>query len=252
MLERRLVPGSLARGDRAAAGALSAQRRRRALLLLVALLVAAPAAAEVLYDNGPIVTSTGSGHEGADESVVQDESLGNRTYGFGHDGASMNRVADDFAVPSGEIWRLDEVQFYAYQPGSTTTSTFDSTNLRIWNGPPGETGSQVVFGDTTTNRLVGTHFTHVYRRAESTGPGDTSRPVMRNTVDTGGVLLEAGIYWLDWQAEGSLDNGSWAVPVTVESLKTTGNGLQSVLGGGFFPALSEGQQGFAFTLFGEK
>jgi hypothetical protein len=164
----------------------------------------------------------------------------------------MNRVADDFAVPSGEIWRLDEVQFYAYQFGSTTTSTFDSMNLRIWDGPPGEAGSQIVFGDTTANRLVGTHFAHVYRRAESSDPGETSRPVMRNIVDTGGVLLEAGIYWLDWQAEGSLDNGSWAIPVTVESLKTTGNGLQSVLGGGFFPALSEGQQGFAFTLFGEK
>ena len=40
----------------------------------LAMWLVAPASADVLYDNGPVVTSAATGHEGADESVAEDVS----------------------------------------------------------------------------------------------------------------------------------------------------------------------------------
>ena len=34
-------------------------------------------------------------------------------------------------------WIINNITFYAYQSGSTTTSTITAVNYRIWNGTPG-------------------------------------------------------------------------------------------------------------------
>ena len=68
------------------------QQRAKPYPPLATLQVAALGSAETLHDNGPIVTSVGTGHGGADESVVEDSTLGVRTYGFGHT-SSTNRIA---------------------------------------------------------------------------------------------------------------------------------------------------------------
>ncbi len=73
-----------------------------------------------------------------------------------------NRVADDFTV-GGSGWLIGNITFFGYQTGSTTTSTFTAVNLRIWDGPPNVGTSMVVFGDTTTNRLVSSTWTNIYR-----------------------------------------------------------------------------------------
>ena len=65
-------------------------------------------------------------------------------------------------MPAGG-WNISTITFYAYQTGSTTTTTINNVNLRIWNGVPGAGGSSVVFGDTTTNRLAGSSFSNIYR-----------------------------------------------------------------------------------------
>ena len=66
--------------------------------------------------------------------------------GAGHQVLNSNKgVADDFTVPSGETWNISTASFYAYQTGSTTTSTMTSVNVRIWDGPPGVAGSQCYF-----------------------------------------------------------------------------------------------------------
>jgi hypothetical protein len=182
----------------------------------------APAA--VLYDNGPQVTHPGGGAGGADASAVQ-TALGNSTFGFGHAVTSGFRMADDFTVPAGG-WTIDQITFFAYQTGSTTTSTINAVNLRIWDGPPNDPGSMVVFGDTTTNRLTSSIFSNIYRVTDTTLTNN-QRPVMADVAAVG-VFLPAGTYWVDWQTGGTLTSGPWAPPVTIlgQTGKPGANGLQ--------------------------
>lgn len=174
----------------------------------------------VLYDNGPVVNSPGGGPGGADGSILQ-TSLGLNVLGFGHAQTSNFRVADDFVVPSGQTWTINEAKFYAYQTGSSTTSTITGVNVRIWDGPPGV--GNVVFGDTATNRMSATTWSNAYRYSD-TNPG-TTRPIMEQTV-TIGVTLGAGQYWIDWQCSGSLASGPWAPPITITGQTNTGDAQQ--------------------------
>ncbi len=198
--------------------------------------VAAPAAAPspaalwqvpdaILYDNGPLVTNPGAGFGGADASVLQ-TNLGLSTFGFGHAVSSGFRVADDFTVPAGPGWMIDTITFFAYQTGSSTTSTINAVNLRIWNGPPGQPGSSIVFGDTTTNRLSNTAFINAYRVTDTAITGNT-RPIMADTA-TVNTYLAPGTYWVDWQTGGTLASGPWAPPVSIlgQTAKPGSNGLQ--------------------------
>ncbi len=210
----------------------------------------APIAA--LYDNGPLVNSPGTGAGGADESMLQSVSLGMGTYGFGHQAYYGNRIADDFTV-TGSGWYVDTITFFAYQTGSGLVSTITAVNLQIWNGVPGAPGSVVVFGDTTTNRLVNTTWSGIYRVLETTS-GNTDRPIMANTVKVG-VMLPPGTYWLDWQSDGTLSSGPWAPPVTINGQATTGNALQYTSDtGAWGAALDIGtgtQQDFPFIIAGQ-
>ena len=164
-----------------------------------------------LTDNGPLVTHPGGGYNGADASAVQ-TALGLGVYGYGHSVANGMRVADDFAVPPGG-WTLDSITVFAYQTGSSTTSTMTDVHMQIWNGPPNEPGSSVVFGDLVTNRLVSSTFSGTFRVLD-TNLSNSDRPVMANAVAVD-VTLPAGTYWIDWQAAGTLSSGPWAPPVTI-------------------------------------
>jgi predicted outer membrane repeat protein len=198
-------------------------------------------------DNGPLVTHVGGGDGGADLSALQ-SNLGMTTLGFGHQQAGGNRIAEDFTVTDGSGWVIDHVELFAYQTGSTTTSTMTGATLRIWDGPPSDPGSMVVFGDTTTNRLISSDWSGMYRAGSAT-PLDATRPIMRNVVSAQ-VTLSPGAYWLDWAATGSLSSGPWAPPITILGQVTTGNGLQ-FSGGMWQPAVDGGtltQQGFPFRI----
>lgn len=214
-------------------------------------MAASPAGGVVLFDNGPLVNKAGAGAGGADLSVLQ-SSLGMTTYGFGHQVFDNNRIADDFTLKGRA--RLRTIKFYAYQTGSTTTSTIDAVNLRIWSGPPNDPASTVLFGDTTTNRLTGTTWSNIYRVVD-TAEGSTQRPIMVNTVSVD-VTLDPGTYWLDWQTGGSLASGPWAPPITINGQTTTGNALQFSAGSGSWAeALDSGtltSQGFPFIIEGER
>ena len=205
----------------------------------------------VLVDNGPLITSPGTGSGGDDESFLQSVSLGLNLLGFGHQVAAGNRVADDINV-GGEGWILNECTFFAYQTGSTTTSTMTAINLRIFDATP--PGGAVVFGDDSTNVLASTGYTNIFRVTETTG-GANNRPIMAQSVDMGGLFLSPGTYWLDWQTDGSLGSGPWAPPVTIVGEATTGNGLQSVDDGvSYAAAIDDGTntaQGFPFVCTGE-
>jgi hypothetical protein len=178
----------------------------------------------VLWDNGPLVTHPGGGAGGADASRLQNTSLGMTTNGFNHGVPGGFRVSDGFSVLDPEGWTVDDITFYAYQTGSTTTSTFTNVNVRIWDGPP-NAGGKVIWGDTATNLLSATGWSGIYREAE-TSIGSTSRPIMWVTADLGGIHLPAGDYWVDWQTDGSIASGPWAPPITIIGQATTGDAVQ--------------------------
>ncbi|HRI57650.1 MAG TPA: hypothetical protein PK170_11200, partial [Anaerolineae bacterium] len=203
--------------------------------------------AAVLYDNGTLITHPGGGAGGANASAVQ-TGLGNSTYGFGHAITAGLRIADDFTVPAGG-WNISTITFYAYQTGSTTTSTINNVNLRIWDGVPGV--GNIVFGDTSTNRLAGSSFSNIYRVLD-TGLGDSARPIMADVV-TVNTVLPAGTYWLDWQTGGTLSSGPWAPPVTIlgQTQKPGANGMQfNTTWGAAIDTGSSTQQDFPFIIEG--
>lgn len=130
----------------------------------------------VLYDNGPLVNSPGTGVGGADESVLQSVTLGMTTLGFGHQIINSNSMADDFVAT--EDWTIDEIIFYAYQTFSGTTSTINDYRVQIWDGDPSVGGSSVIWGDMTTNVLSSTSWSGIYRVSETTTGTNSDRPIM--------------------------------------------------------------------------
>jgi hypothetical protein len=206
--------------------------------------------ADVLFDNGPLVTNAGAGAGGADASALQ-TALGLGTYGAGHALSSGFRVADDFVVTGGD-WQINTITFFAYQTGSGTTSTINHVNVRIWDGVPGAAGSSIVWGDTTTNRLSNTIWSNIYRVLD-TGLTDTARPIMADTASVG-ISLPPGTYWLDWQTGGTGASGPWAPPISILGQTTTGNAMQYDPTTSTWGALTDGgtftPQGLPFIIEG--
>jgi hypothetical protein len=186
--------------------------------------------AQVLRDNGPLVTNTGDGPGGGDRSVLQNSSLGETTLGYGHQLTASNRVADDFVV-SGD-WTIDTMYFFVYQTGATAPS-ITVYGVNIWDGVPGAVGSNIVG---SSSSLVSSGITNIYRVSE-TNPNDAGRRIQMNEVDFGGLVLGAGTYWLDWSASGSLASGPWQPPVTRlgETKSADANALQSIGSGAWAP-----------------
>ncbi|MCX7861953.1 MAG: choice-of-anchor J domain-containing protein [Bacteroidales bacterium] len=199
----------------------------------------------VLYSNGSFVTHPGGGPNGSNFSFL-DTLLGLGSYGFGHSISNNYSVAEDFAVPAGG-WTIDSLAFYCYQTNSGTTSTINNYRVQIWNGVPGATGSTVVWGNMTTNVLSRTHFSGCYRGDNLTS---TARPIMRNVINTPGLTLQPGVYWVQWQAGGTLTSGPWAVPVTIQGVAITGNARQH--NGTAWNNLVDGgsPQGLPFEIYG--
>jgi hypothetical protein len=182
------------------------------------------AGSHVLFDNGPIINSPGTGVGGVDESILQDVSLGMSTLGVGHFPGLNLRVSDEFIVSENNTI-ISTIQFFAYQTNETA-STITAINLRIWDGPPGQTGSQVVFGDTTTNRLINTQYSNINRVVELDSGVANNRQIAVSEVLID-QLFNIGTYWLDWQSTGSGTSGPWVPPVSIVGATSTGNALQS-------------------------
>lgn len=207
--------------------------------------------AQVLYDNGSIVTSIGTGVDGQDESVLQFQGLGMFSISYSNEAHLGNRISDDFTVV-GSDWEIGTITFYAFQTGATA-STITDFNLQIWDGRPDLVGSQIVFGDQVTNRMTNTYDTNILRvRDDTTGTND-ERQVAAIVVEVN-LTLAAGTYWLDWSCEGSTSSGPYMPPLTIPGVKITGNALQTNNDGiNWVDANDFGtvtQQGFPFVIEG--
>ncbi len=181
------------------------------------------AVAAALYSNGSLVNGVGTGAGGLDESILQNNTLGLNTLGAGHQVSAGNRVADEFTIV-GPDWNITNITFYAYQTGATA-STITAVNLRIWDGIPGAMGSNIIFGDDTTNRMVSTVNSNILRVTETSTGTATNRQIAASDVAVN-ITLPAGTYWLDWQSDGSAASGPWAPPITITGQTTTGNAMQ--------------------------
>lgn len=205
--------------------------------------LAAPAAmAQVdLFNNGGLKTGTTTklgtaAPAGTEWSECQNDAgvttESNSIAGFGHQllaaGTADNRIADDFTITDPGGWQIEELVFFAYQTGalSGSPSTMNNVNVRIWRGRPGDTGSTILFGDTTTSLLTTSSFDSIFRIFNTTtpapgSPSGTTRPVFRNLCRLATpITLGPGTYWLDWQTRGTLASGPWVPSVTVRDRRT--------------------------------
>lgn len=201
----------------------------------------------VLYSQDELISNPGGGFGGANASAITDPGT---LFGYGNQGPLGNRMADDFTVPAGQTWTIDSIIVFHYQTGSTTTSTINNVTLQIWNGATPGTGS-VVAGDSTTNRLVSSYFSNIYR-VTATTLTNNQRPVMRNQINMNGASLPAGTYWIDYAAGGTLASGPWNPPRTIPGQPVTGNAYQR-LGTTFAwaPAVDGANaQGVPFIIYG--
>ncbi|MBL9032046.1 MAG: hypothetical protein JNM80_10120 [Phycisphaerae bacterium] len=222
---------------------------------IVAMLLPVVARAQVLYDNGPYLTHPGGGAGGAGLSAVQ-TTLNLQSQGFSMI-APADRLADDFTIPGPAAWTLEAVEFLAFQTNSSTsTPTFTSINLRIWSARPGDPGSTILFGDTTTNVLLSAAWANSFR-ALDTEPLNATRPIMAvRAAIVPPLTLPPGTYWIDWQAAGSLPSGPWCVPVTIlgETAKPGANARQFLNAVGAWrdarDSLSQAKQDMTFRILG--
>lgn len=197
-----------------------------ALATVAGLAAAASASAVTLFNNGPLATgattasgvAAPAGQQWSEVSARTSEpGISNTVAGF-----SMNsafRIADDFTVAAGG-WTVNSIRVFGYVTGSaagTNPFTAAGARLQIWNGRPGDVGSSVIFGDTTTNRLTTSGNTDMLRIFNTTTPPPgtapgTTRLIRFLDLNVGGLNLAAGTYWIDW---GVLGTAGFAPSITI-------------------------------------
>lgn len=190
--------------------------KRNAFLTLAAVAAALSAGAAhsaELYNNGPVVDSSG-------KSVL---TLPATTLGLGNQTSAGNSVADDFTIAAGSSWNVSSLDFFGYQTGATSF-TFQQATWAIHLGDA-NTGTIVASGVTnlTNGGLQG-------YRVTPTTLTNTQRGIYKAQADVADFTLGAGHYWLSWSLTGSLASGPWQPPT---SDARTGNAMQAVTGGAY-------------------
>ena len=209
--------------------------------------------ASMLFDNGSFVTHPGQGSGGADASALHsnETSFGmNVNYQApGPNGPFW--IAEDFVLTTNAT--IDYFEFFAYQTSAGANPSIDNVVLEILNGAP-NAGGTPVWGDWTTNRFTSATFSNVFR--VSSPLTATDRRVWTIKVNTTGLSLNAGTYWLRVGMVGNSSyTGPWVPPCTTPTGVIPGNALQySVQNSGYAPlTTTDGavQQSFPFKIYGE-
>ncbi len=131
-------------------------------------------------------------------------------------------LADEFTINAQT--NINEITVYAYQTGSSTTSTFTGLYAQIFNGSP-MNGGTIVWGNNTNNIMTTTAFTNCYRGSDGE-TGATTRPIMSITASGLNIQLTAGTYYLVYSLTGSGSSGPYGAPQCEPGIGNTGNGLQ--------------------------
>lgn len=207
----------------------------------------------LLYDNGPLYNSVGTGAGGNNESILQSNTLGMSNFGYNGSLANGYRLAEDFTVPVDTSWSITGFSFYSYQFDAPLSTTVNKVNIRIWSGVPGN--SVVIYGDTVANNLTSSVFSGTYRVMEGNS-GNTQRPLMQNLcLFSSPVTLSTGTFYIDWQYGGTLSTGPYSPPIVVSGQSYTGNARQyDPTLGAWKNAVDQGsstQQGLPFRVYGD-
>jgi hypothetical protein len=219
--------------------------RRHILVPYSAIALAAPAAAQVtLFDNGPYITQASGGPGGAALSLVPTSS-GYQTHGWANwsDATNPSRAADDFTVPA-PGWTISGIRFFQFASGSGQNNPFTALNVRIWSGRPGDAGSTIVAGSSTTNVLASSVYAGCYRAWDTT-PLEPSRPVFNvDAAFNPPLVLPAGQYWVDWQLTSTLSSGARTVAVTYPNMGQLPGANARVFFGGVWANATDSLQGW--------
>ncbi len=211
------------------------------MLTLAVFTVNATVPAVILYDNGPLATAATSksgvaapaGFQWSELSTENGTNFSNTTLGAGCQTIGTttgNRCADDFVVPAGQTWTLNSVIVYGYQTNSTVNPFIGGT-LRIWNGRPGDAGSTIVFGDTTTNRFASATDSTWFRIGNTLGgaggvtpaAAGTTRKIWQITLNVSpGLALTSGNYWIDFSLDGGA-GGNFTPLVSIPGARSLPN-----------------------------
>lgn len=226
------------------------------------LLLACALPAQVIYENGPLVTHPGGGTGGADLSALQvGAPFTMDLLGSGAQFAAGNSLADDFAVNG--VMSITDIEVYGYLTGNPAPVVTLVTVAVYGGGPPSTTGTVVTGSPAWGTNLVGlsgytvaTTATNTYRASSAT-PLDANRRVQAIKVTLPAPLvLTTGVYWLRFGYTGV----NFTPPISVLGEPVTGNALQNTTAGGWLNAQDIGpaaapvpvpyQQGFPFKLYG--
>lgn len=219
-------------------------------------------AATTIYDNGGLATGSVSAN-GVSAPAGTQWSEDQADFGFTTQantvaGASCSvtttvfRCADDFNVPVGQTWTINQVVVFAYQTGfAGTTSPITAATLQIWRGRPGDAGSTIVFGDTTTNRLATSTNSNLFRifntvvgaGAQPPTPPATNRIVWQNNINVSpAAVLTAGNYWIDWNTQIGTTTAHFAPAATILGTRTVpGWNARQFTTAGWIDSLDNGQ-----------
>ena len=204
------------------------------------LIIQDPNATAGIFDNGPILTHPGGGHNGLGLSQLTPPLS---TLGSNANGAGVFRIMEDFILPGESNYDIDSFIFYGYQTGSTNISTFTGIKALIYDGLPDE-GGRIIAGDSLDNYFFNTYFTNIYR-ASANSPADSTRPIMAVVGQFfNPVSLRGGVkYYIQWAFEGTLASGPWQPLLSLNGVQLTGNALQRTASG--YQPLDGGGTGFA-------
>jgi hypothetical protein len=155
--------------------------------------------------------------------------IGNTTITNGREGTSIcygsfvtrNRSADDFVVPQGQIWDINNFEIFAYDADFNTSPDImplTSLGIEIWNGPPQLASSTKLFGNLENNvlDLSNSGEAMMYSIGDSTfppfGSTDLKRKIwkIRGNID---VTLPAGTYWVTFQGYNAVNEHSINIPL---------------------------------------
>ena len=201
-----------------------------------------------LFNQADMVTHPGSGYNGADVSALYG---GQGTYGPNASASSKFWLADDFTLTGAAFIR--EMEFYAYQTGSSTTSSFTGCYVSIYDTEPLDSTAVPVWTSDTISCMTSTSWTGIYRTG-ATAFTDTTRPIMRIVAGIN-TTLPAGDYWVSVCFTGSLSSGPWGVPRAILGEVSTGNAIQYLPSEGTWGPWQDGtsleQLGMPFIVRGE-
>jgi hypothetical protein len=221
---------------------------------------AAPAA--IIYDNGGLGTGANSNSGVAAPAGTQwseaANPVGNTQQANTLAGVACSvtttvfRCADDFNVPVGQTWTINQVLVFAYQTGfAGATSPITAGTLRIWNGRPGDAASTIIFGDTTTNRLASSTDSGFFRifssvvgvgAAGPTAPVTNRRVWQNNLTVSPALVLPAGNYWIDWNTTIGATTAHFAPPATISGIRAVpGQNARQFTGTAWVDVVDAGQ-----------